>query len=292
MMRPTEEQLAKLTDFQIRGLAGLLGFSGLIKGAVKAELPAAFLAALDKKGGGDIPTHIWHIGRERTTADSLESLKQRVAAAAREVEDASTGRKRLTKAGLSHGTPLPQDPLDTEPPPRRRSERLAHRERAMDLDDSDSVDGSADGNGGPPPPPPQMADAPPGAAKTATFDCFKSLSEDLFAVQKLLDQVHRIATSKSRSKELAIVGLQDEIVEASATLRRLRTGLEVGKVTQAVKDMKTTVQQTKKEQKKLPSYAEAARRGLQAAAPPVRRTPVWSTSRTFFLRPENEAVRK
>ena len=137
-----------------------------------------------------------------------------------------------------------------------------------------------------------MADAPPGAAKTATFECFKSLSEDLFAVQKILDQVHHIATSKSRSKELAIVGLQDEIVEASATLRRLCTGLEVGKVTQAVKDMKTTVQQTKKEQKKLPSYAEAARRGLQAAAPPVRRTPVWSTSRTFFLRPENEAVRK
>ena len=54
-MRPTEEQLAKLTDHQIRGLAGLLGFSGAIKGYVKAELPAAFLAALDKKSGGDIP---------------------------------------------------------------------------------------------------------------------------------------------------------------------------------------------------------------------------------------------
>ena len=54
-MRPTEEQLAKLTDFQIRGLAGLLGFSGAIKGVVKSELPAAFLAALDKKVGGENP---------------------------------------------------------------------------------------------------------------------------------------------------------------------------------------------------------------------------------------------
>ena len=54
-MRPTEDELAKLTDLQIRGLTGLLGFSGLIKGYVKAELPAAFLAALDKKGGGDYP---------------------------------------------------------------------------------------------------------------------------------------------------------------------------------------------------------------------------------------------
>ena len=215
-----------------------------------------------------------------------------MAAAAREVEDASTGRKRLTKAGPSRGPPPPQDPLDAKPLPRRRSERLARREYAMDLNDSDSVDESADGNGDPPPPPPPMADALPSGAKTATFECFKSLSEDLFAVQKILDQVHSIATSKSRSKELAIVGLQDEIVEASATLRRLRTGLEVGKVTEAIKDMKTTVQQTKKEQKKLLSYAEAARHGLQAATPPVRRTPVWSTSRTFFLRPENEAVRK
>ena len=153
-MRPTEEQLAQLTDHQIRGLAGLLGFSGLIKGYVKAELPAAFLAALDKKGGGDIPTHIWRIGRERTPADSLESLKQRVAAAARDVAEGSTGRRRLTKTGSSRGTPLPPDILDAEPPPRRRSARLARRERAMDLDDSDSADELEDGIGEHPPPPP------------------------------------------------------------------------------------------------------------------------------------------
>ena len=307
-MRPTEDQLAKLTDLAIRGLAGLLGFSGAIKGFVKAELPAAFLAALDKKCGGEIPPHVWRIGRARTTADSLESLKQRVAAAEREMDDVLTGRKRQstvaaareaedtavgrkwsTKAGPSRGLTNPLDPLDAEPPPQRRSERLARRERTMDLDDSDSANESSDGDGDHPS---HVDDAPSGAAKTATFDCFTSLSADLSAVQKILDQVHRIATSKSRSKELAIVGLQDEIADASATLRRLRTGLEVGKVTQAVKDMKNTIQQTKKDQKKAPSYAEAARRGLHSAAPQVRRTPVWSTSRTFFLRPENEAVHK
>ena len=288
-MRPTEEQLAQLTDHQIRGLAGLLGFSGLIKGAVKAKLPAAFLAALDKKCGGDVPTHIWRIRRERTPADSLESLRQRVAAAARDVEEASTGRKRLTKAGPSRGTPLPQDPLDAEPLPRHRSARLARRECAMDLDDSNSANGSDDGHVDHPP---TLAGAPSGATKTTTLDCFKSLSEDLEAVQKLLDQVQRIATSKSRTKELALVGLQDEIADASATLRRLCTGLEVRKVTQEVKEMKINLQKTKKEQKKMPLYAEAARRGLQAAAPPMRKTLVWSTSRTFFLRPENDLVRK
>ena len=137
-----------------------------------------------------------------------------------------------------------------------------------------------------------LLEHPSGATKKAAMDCFKFLSEDLQAVQKLLDQVHRIATSKSRTKDLALVGLQDEIADASATLRRLRTGLEVGKVTQEVKEMKITLQKTKKEQKKMPSYAEAARRGVQAAAPPMRKTPVWSTSRTFFLRPENDAIRK
>ena len=93
-MRPTEDQLAKLSDWAIRGLAGLLGFSGAIKGCVKAELPAAFLAALDKKCGGEIPPHVWRIGSARTYGDSLESLKQRVAAAEREMDDAPTGRKR------------------------------------------------------------------------------------------------------------------------------------------------------------------------------------------------------
>ena len=151
-MRPTEEQLAKLTDFQIRELAGLLGFSGAIKGVVKAELPAAFLAALDKKVGGDIPLHIWHIGRARTTTDSLETLKQRVAAAARETKDAAAGRPRSTNAGPSRGLINLLDPLNADPLPRRRSARLAHRECRMDIDDSDLANESADGDGDQPPP--------------------------------------------------------------------------------------------------------------------------------------------
>ena len=159
----------------------------------------------------------------------------------------------------------------------------------MDLDDSDSENELDDGHGDHPPPP---AGALSGTTKKATMDCFKSLSEDLHAVQKLIDQVHRIATSKSRMKALALVGLQDEIADASATLRQLRTRLEVGKVTQEVKEMKINLQKTKKEQKKMPSYAEAARRGVQAAAPQMRKTPMWSTSRTFFLRPENDIIRK
>ena len=102
--------------------------------------------------GAIIPIHIWRIGRERTQADSLESLKQRVAAVARDVAEGFTGRRRLTKAGSSRGTPLPPDILDAEPPPRRRSARLARRERAMDLDNSDSADELADGIGDHPPP--------------------------------------------------------------------------------------------------------------------------------------------
>ena len=43
---------------------------------------AAKKAALAKKVGCDIPLHIWRIGRARTTTDSLETLKQRVAATA------------------------------------------------------------------------------------------------------------------------------------------------------------------------------------------------------------------
>ena len=194
-----------------------------------------------------------------------------------------------SKAGTSRGTVDPQDTPDAEPLPRRRSERLARKTRTMDLDDSDSEDGSdVEDVAHPPPVDPERSSA----AQTTTFDCFWSLSVDLQSVQRVLDQVHRLATGKSRSKELAIVGLQDEIAEASATLRRLRTGLEVGKVSQSVKEMKQTVQNVKKEQKKPLSYAEAARRGQPVATPTVRRTPVWSTSRTFFLRPEDENVRK
>ena len=84
-MRPTERSLAKLTDHQIRGLAGLLGFTGALTGLVKSELPAAFLAALDDHCDGEIPDHVWKIGRTRTMKDSLTSLRQHVAMAAHEL---------------------------------------------------------------------------------------------------------------------------------------------------------------------------------------------------------------
>ena len=60
-MRPKATTLEKLTDFQIRGLAGLLGFSGDLKGLVKSELPDAFLAALDEHCEGEMPDHVWRI---------------------------------------------------------------------------------------------------------------------------------------------------------------------------------------------------------------------------------------
>ena len=75
-MRPKESTLEKLTDFQIRGLAGLLGFSGALKGHVKAELPAVFLAALDAHCEGEVPDHVWKIARTRTEKDSLVLLRQ------------------------------------------------------------------------------------------------------------------------------------------------------------------------------------------------------------------------
>ena len=83
-MWPTESTLGKLTDYQIRGLAGLLGFTGSLKGLVKAELPTAFLAALDEYCEGEIPEHVWRIGRTRTDKDSMATLRQRVAVAMKE----------------------------------------------------------------------------------------------------------------------------------------------------------------------------------------------------------------
>ena len=73
-MRPKESTLAKLTDFQICGLTGLLGFFGAIKGYVKEELPAAFLAALNAHCEGKMLEHMWCIGKMRTDKDSLALL--------------------------------------------------------------------------------------------------------------------------------------------------------------------------------------------------------------------------
>ena len=74
-MRPKENTLEKLTDYQIRGLASLLGFTRALKGYIKAELPAVFLAALDEHCEGEIPDHVWKIGRIGTKKDALVLMR-------------------------------------------------------------------------------------------------------------------------------------------------------------------------------------------------------------------------
>ena len=79
-----------------------------------------------------------------------------------------------------------------------------------------------------------------------TLDCFQSLSKDLKSVQDVLDQVHKLASGPHRSKDLVLVGLQDEISTASAKLQRLRTRLEVGRVSQTAQVLKRTKKEAKK----------------------------------------------
>ena len=123
-----------------------------------------------------------------------------------------------------------------------------------------------------------------------TMGCFQSLVTDLKSVQAVLDEVRRLATSR-RTKDLALIGLQDEIEAASATLRKLRTGLEVGQVRHTVKELKKEARTKRSDSTKAFSYAEAARRGAQAPPVAVRKTPAWSATRTFFLKPEDDTMR-
>ena len=117
-----------------------------------------------------------------------------------------------------------------------------------------------------------------------TMGCFQSLVTDLKSVQAVLDEVRKLATSRW-TKDLALIGLQDEIETASATLRKLRTGLEVGQVRHTVKELKKEAKIKRSEPTKVFSYAEAARRGAQAAHVAIRKTIAWSATRTFFLKP-------
>ena len=93
-MRPKASTLAKLTDYQMHGLTGLLCFTGALKGYVKAKLLAVFLAALDEHCEGEIPEHVWRIGRTRTDKDSLVSLGQRVVVATHELSEDASGTTR------------------------------------------------------------------------------------------------------------------------------------------------------------------------------------------------------
>ena len=54
----------------------------------------------------------------------------------------------------------------------------------------------------------------------------------------VLDQLHKLASGPRRSKDLALVGMQDEIEKSLMTIQRLRTGLGVGRVSATVKELK------------------------------------------------------
>ena len=292
-MRPKESELAKLTDFQIRGLAGLLGFSGALKGYIKSELPAVFLTALDDHCEGEMPDHVWRIGKTRTDKDSLVSLRQRVAIAARESSDDPSGRTgkkgTLTKGSTSSKSPHPRGSPDIEIPRPRRSERLARKSIQMELDESDSDDAPDAEDGSVPRPP---GDSNNKGVGTDTLECLRSLASDLKAVHTVLDQVHRLASGSRRSKDLALTGLQDEISQACNILQRLRTGMEVGRVCHTVQEAHKEKKRAKQEIKKPLSYAEAARRGVTGRISQAPRGAApWSTTRTFFLRPEDDATR-
>ena len=108
---------------------------------------------------------------------------------------------------------------------RRRSARLARKTVQMELDASDSDDDHDEEEieRGPTVETEKRSDV------DDTMGCFQSLVTDLKSVQTVLDEVRKLATSR-RTKDLALIGLQDELEAASATLRKLRTGLEVGQV--------------------------------------------------------------
>ena len=291
-MRPKKETLEKLTDFQIRGLAGLLGFSGALKGFVKSELPDVFLAALDKFCEGEMPEYVWRIGKVRTEKDSLASMKQRVAAAARELEAESTKKstRKGTQGGASQDSPNPKESPSFSLKNPRRSLRLAGKSAEMELDDSDSDhDDDADIDDQR-----RMEDQQKKKSSLGqdTTDCFQSLSQDLQSVHTVLAQLHKLTSGPRRSKDLALIGMQDEIKNSMMMIQRLRTGLEVGRVSSTVKELKKAKVAEKKQDKKPMSYAEAARQGVARQAPHApRAAAAWSSTRTFFLRPEDDANR-
>ena len=66
----------------------------------------------------------------------------------------------------------------------------------------------------------------------------------------------------------------------------------MGRVSHSVQELKEEKNKLKKEMKKPPSYAEAARRGQQVSAPVAARGAVpWSPTRTFFLQPDDDSLR-
>ena len=110
MMRPPKAAHIKLTDFQIHGLAGLLSFSKDLKYLTKAELPDAFLVALDAHCEGEMPDHVWKIGRTRTVNDSMAELRTRVAEVVESMEVDSTPSSSQKKQYLAGPSAPPKHP--------------------------------------------------------------------------------------------------------------------------------------------------------------------------------------
>ena len=198
----------------------MLGFTGELKGYVKAELSAVFLAMLDEYCEGKILDHVWKIGHSQTDKESVASMQQKIAIAARELGREQEGRlvKRssTTKGGASRSSPILLRCPEEEVMRPRWSEQLAWKSIQMELDDSDSHDDKDMDAGGLPPP------VEVGKIKglgANTMDCSQSLSSNLKSVQAVLAQVHKLASGSCPSKDLVLVGLQDETAQACAMVQ-------------------------------------------------------------------------
>lgn len=87
----------------------------------------------------------------------------------------------------------------------------------------------------------------------------------------------QVVSDPRRSKDLALVGMQDEIEKSIMTIQRFQTGLEVGSVSATVKELNKSKASEQTQDKKPLSYAEAARRGGSVQGPPAPRpAAAWS----------------
>ena len=112
------------------------------------------------------------------------------------------------KGSASRSSPTLLESPEIEIPRPRRSERLARKSIQMELDESDDEDEQDLVAAGLPP---SFQSDQKKVSEVDTMDCFQSLSSDLKSVQAMLDQLHKLASSSGRSKDLALVGLQDKI---------------------------------------------------------------------------------
>ena len=88
--------------------------------------------------------------------------------------------------------------------------------------------------------------------------CLQALTMDLKTVHTVLVQVRNLATGTHWSEDSALAGLHRDVARACATLERLCTGLEVGRVSHSVQELKAEKKKLQKETKKPSSYAEVA----------------------------------